>query len=409
MFLYFTTLSCSERFKINYDIVPPIKTTKIGDYNIWSLAGSANNMKNSFHLSSRVNKSHGAVCARLPTSAPKWSANLNLTVGIGSFNFMFTQDVCPFRQYKNGAYWRGFTLNFDEFDEQLNVSMIHVKNDYSYSWHNLCTIPTSNTKVNITVENNTVALKYANEKGEYVECGDPKVYPYLVVGFITMSSQPYVKIGSSDIFEFKMELPEDHFEEFDKTVLEKIARKAISPKNKTTKPMSIAERITYSIPDESNNENTFKYIDAVLGEMNKSISNALSSKDLNALIEGKVRKSLAVIEKKITKRKNMLGGISDSLKIVKRSMDNDLSTLKSNMYVSMEEVKRYSISELKKFLVKAQEANQTLPNAANESAKTVQEMWTPAILYIIAIIELLCYVIFFLHKRKVTDNFKKYD
>ena len=113
--------------------------------------------------------------------------------------------------------------------------------------------------------------------------------------------------------------------------------------------------------------------------------------------------------KKGYKRKGMLADISNNLKGLYKGITLDVSQLKSNLVVSMNDVNKYSVTELKKFLNKTQEANITLSNVTNNSAETIKSMWTPGILYTISIIELICYVIFFVYKRKVTDNFKKYD
>ena len=414
MFSYFV-FSCFSQtpVAINFDIVPPIKFTAPGDYNFWTLTGSANNMKNSIHLGSKINKSNGIVCTRIPTSALEWNAKLNLSLNLGSFDLMYTLNVCPYNEYTNEMYWRGFSLHFSEVDgEKLDAEVITVKNDYSYSHTKLCQIPTTNPILYVQVKNQSVFLSYEDENGSKTPCSDSlKYFPYVGAGFFTFISQPTKKVGSADVYEFILGQPEGHKEEYEIETLEKISRKIITPKNRTFKhnQPTLAQRIHYASPEDSDPRNTLKYINAILAEMNNSLTTAMNAKELDALIETKIRNNLALIEKKITKRRDMLLGISNQLAIVKRNMSNDLNSLKNHVYVTMNAVSGSSVQELKKFLEKAKEANETLPKAAKESARTVKTMWVPTMLYVIAFIELACYIAFFFHKKKVTDNFKKYD
>ena len=414
MFSYFV-FSCfsQDPIEINFDIVPPIKLTAPGDYNYWTLTGSSNNMKNSIHLSSKINKSNGIICTRLPISAIDWNAKLNLSLISGTFDMMYTLNVCPYYDYTNEMYWRGFSLHFTEIDgEKLDVEVITVKKDYSYSRTKLCQIPTTNPILHVQVKNQSVFLSYDVGYGTIEPCSDSlKYFPYVGAGFFTFIGQPSRKTGSADIYEFVLNLPEGHKEEYDKEALEKISRKIITPKNRTFKHKkpTLAQRISYADPEESDDRNNLKYINGILAEMNESLSNAINAKELDTLIETKIRNNLAVIEKKINKRRDMLLGISNQLSIVKRNMSNNLENLKHHVYLTMNTVSASSVQELKKFLEKAKEANETLPQAAKESARTVKTMWVPTMLYVIAFIELACYLAFFFHKKKVTSNFKKYD
>lgn len=403
MFSLFSFLS----FSIDYDLHQPFKNSAPGEFGLWSVAGSTSNMKNSIHLSSRKDKLNGALCSRVPTSIQKFDVEMNVSIISGTLHYLYTQDACPFSQRYSKGYWRGFSIDFEEIEGSTNLSFTMVRNDYSYNTQHLCTLDTQNPYIKIVVDDNQASI-YNLENNEWKQCGSQHVFPVLVVGYFSFAAFPTEKFAISNVFSFNTSIPKDHIEEFNTERLEKLVKRIVNPKNKTERKMTVAERISYTIPDDEKYSNYMLYIDQILGEMNRSLTRSLGSNELQSLIDQIMKKKLSRIERKFEKRKEILVNIDDSLKNVKRTIQADLSTLESNIYTTMEATKRTAVDELKKFLEKAHAAEK-LTAQTKLRANEVKQMWLPTFLYVFAFIELALYLAFFFQKKKATHNFKKYD
>ncbi|EAX90260.1 hypothetical protein TVAG_099460 [Trichomonas vaginalis G3] len=392
---------------ITYNLYPPFKNTAPGEFGLWSVAGSTSNAKNHIHITSRKNKINGALCSRIPTSYQNFETVLNVSLISGSFHYLFTQDACPIVHRYNGGYWRGFSLNFNESNEKLNISFTIVRNDYTYNTQDLCLINTTNPVIKVKSGENEATVQYF-DGNKWKDCGSKHVFPYLVVGYFTLTAFPIEEFAQARIYSFNTSIPYNYSEEFDTTRLEKLVKRIVNPKTKKEKPMSLATRISYSLPEDTNSSEYFKYIDIILAEMNVSLTNALNSTGLKSIIDKMIKTKLSRIEKKFSKRKQLLQEIDDSMKRVKAGIQVDLNQLESNIYSSMETAKHTSVSELKKFLDKVKDA-ESLTNSTKESAKEMKSMWLPTFLYVISFIELALYIAFFFQRKKATHNFKKYD
>jgi hypothetical protein len=113
-------------------------------------------------------------------------------------------------------------------------------------------------------------------------------------------------------------------------------------------------------------------------------------------------------EKKMEKRKAAFGGISEDLVSLKRSVNDKLRWLNEYVVEVMSEAKSSAVDTLNQFLNITKEGEGLALEAKRRRRETKSSFW-PVFLYVIAFMELVCYLAFFFVKRSRTHGFKKLD
>ena len=421
MFLFYSFCSALQQ-RIDYNISTPIKTTKLGECGLWSLLGCSTNMKNSFHFMPDNLHQNGSVCHRIPTSSRKFSAEFNASVENGFLTFSFTEEVCPYSALTtNTKTWNGFSLVMTQHRESSTKFLLHVGSPANVSEHSLCLAASRNFKVNVEVENSTVAVFVDGQK-----CGEAFEFPFNYIGFFSFVGSlvndtkkgEKKQIGSSDIFSLNVSIPEDHSEDFDLVGIEKFSRNMIARqlnlKNSGIRKTFLAEIVNkqalnaFDKLDENPDPREMEgMIRAVINEFARRLNLTLTNEQLNELIEMKVKKNLARLEAKMNKRKESFKKVSDDLNNYVKEVNNKMDWISAYSVDQIASLKQEYMDQMKQF-VKEHDPRE-LSKETNKNAKEMKTQWIQPMLLVIALIEIACYVAFFFYKRKETHAFKKYD
>lgn len=414
MFLVYLGLCSSQVF----DLRPPFGKQNADEISYWSLLGVATNMKKSVHFSSDVNKQNGALCHRIPTSSMDWEANFSFSIDSGYLSLMFTEETCPFWVVANFLpIWNGFSLNITKLPNK-SIGLRFISSNITVSTNDdLCTIQGDKARLLVRSSSGIVTI-FVLENGKLMQCGKELSFPFNYLGFFSFLASGLQKEGFSDVYDFYLKLPANHTEPFSINDLNEHSRTNI--KNQVTgfavsSPRSLElglvldemERLDHIL-----SANDLKVVEdniaKIMSSLQNSLQNTLSIDQLKELIGSKLQKHLSRIEHKIEKRKNSFKEIGDEMKTIVRAVEIKTQWLNDYVIESMSSAKDEAVITLSKFINMTADA-QNLPLMAKNTAKDIKSEWIPTFLYVVAFIELTCYIAFFLVRKKKTHNFKKYD
>ena len=225
-------------------------------------------------------------------------------------------------------------------------------------------------------------------------------------------------IGSSEIYNHLLQIPSPYHETINITEINEINRQLIllnQNKHKTNKSLIPLAKLIIDEMEAANyklskvdSDNTTESIRLLLLEVRNRLKESLTTDDLQKLVHATIAVNLLRAEHKMEKRRMAFASINDELDNLKSVVDEKLKWLSQYVVSSMGEAKVSAIETLNGF-VDATKNTENLPKEAKKHAKEIKSIWLPTLLYVISLIELVCYVAFFCIKRKKTHGFKKID
>ena len=419
---FFVSLSFSLFPKIDYDIKPPLKTKIAGECGLWSLLGVATNLKSSFHFSPDNYRQNGSICHRLPTTSRNFTAEFDASVENGILTFSFTEEACPFAALTEGSKtWTGFALEMTQHRESSTQFLLKIGTIFNITQHSLCLSPSRNFTVKLVVENGTLSVFVDGNR-----CGQPYSFPYFYINFFSFigslvndtSIREKKRIGSSDIYSFKVNIPESHHEDFSAIDMEKHARKMIANqrnmKNKLKNKVPISQLIVNNAMDSDdtlNDEMSVKELDnkiwLTMNELANRLNMTMTTSELESIIQSTIKTKLSRIEKKMNKRRQSFKNISNVLNSYVKDVEDKMGWITQYTVDEIASLKQNYKNEFTTFM--KEHDPQELFDSTNRKAKEFSVSFLNFVLLMICVTEFACYLIFFFYKRKETHNFKKYD
>ena len=414
--MLFCLLWCGRAASI-FDIVAPILTSEPGETGFWSLLGVATNMKSSIRFSPDSSRQNGAICQRIPIESTNWSLEFRTRVGLGSLLFLMTEETCPYLQITNGLEsWTGFGINMSAGDDGVTLTGTYLTAS-NQTVHTLCNVSDRDFEVRVERSGNLIHVS-TKTSGNYSTCGSAEVTisPSVFFSFIATSPDG---IGDSEVFHLNAsENEEQERTEGFLNSRSEISRQEIwvqQERLNAVKPvLPLAEAViarmeeAMYVLEKGDSSNTTKEIKEILGEIRGRIGETMSVRDLQQLIQATLAVNLMKIERKMEKRREAFLQIANDLETLKGGIDEKVKWLGAYVANAMAEAKKDAVDTLAVFLKLTKESKKFKTDAKSMSMD-MRSNALPMFLYIIAFIELVCYLAFFFVQRAKTHRFKKYD
>jgi hypothetical protein len=252
----------------------------------------------------------------------------------------------------------------------------------------------------------------------YLKCGEPLEVVSLSPAFFSFFASGAGGIGDSELFHAMANCPENCSDELDVSQVDEQSRAIIAHEegrvNVVRPVMPLASRIVAEMEEaafklgRAAHPNATDDIRALLVEVRERLNKSLSALDVQKLMHAAFTIRLMKVEKKMEKRRGAFLGISQDLGSLKTAVAGRLSWLSDYIFDAMREAQTAAVDTLDAFLQIAKN-NTELSREAKTRAREAKAAVLPQFLYIIALMELLCYLAFFCIKRNRTHGFKKYD
>jgi hypothetical protein len=312
--------------------------------------------------------------------------------------------------------WTGLAINITRREEAKN-SRITITGrqigegiDAEYLF---CKLPEETFILNITSVNGEVSL-WLPDQLERKPCGH-SLDLNLSRTFFSFIGTSYDGIGDMDIYDVSTRAikPVDDVFEIDET-----SRREISiqqGKLEVVRPtLPVASRILKEMQDSSlllgqkDETQTDQDIRSLFLELQNRLGETLSASALEDLIHATLAANLLKAEKKIEKRRTAFAGISGELDSLKTGVTEKLNWLNGYLVEVMTEAKKGAMETLDGFFNMTKE-NAVLAKEAKARANEARASFWPTLLYVVALMEFVCYLAFLMVQRKRTKGFRKLE
>ena len=419
-----------------YSIVPPFEFTNISEIGNWTLRGSAANLKKYIRLTSTIDGDYGSLCQRVPTLFTDWqfeaemkSFNNRYRGGEG-FWFSFTKEVCPemLLQFTGFCVW----VNTSKTDGKGLSPIYFVNNDQNQvidfnDFKPLGYVKLRNTtdpfKLRITKKGKTIKVDHSSDLGSgyYEECfhitnNTLLDYGYFTFSAITGSSLYY---DNNDLYSIRtFALSSYNQKEFNYD---------ISAKNRKVIEAALDVRRTMKQERRAKMINMLKYNEDATNHKNTINGGSYDIKDAFKIIkEAQVRGMDTVsvqnlktfidsyVETTITKAMKKIDLAFDKFDETKLDMNDLWGYLKTQLLdLSMETKQSLKSLETECLTfaksINLQDLNQTSFQQSVKITDNMSDSKISKMLFYIMVIEIICYVVFFIYKRHKTHGFIKVD
>jgi hypothetical protein len=279
------------------------------------------------------------------------------------------------------------------------------------------TSKTATVKAELSSGNVTFSL-LGDSEYSFSPCGEPIEARFLVHTFFSFFAKGADDIGDSELYHVMANWAADVSESFNISEIDDQSRAIIANeegKVSFVRPvMPLASRVIAEMEESAfklgraAHGNATDEIRALLVEVRERLNKSLSAADVKRLMHAAFGLRLVKVEKKIEKKKGAFLGISEDLHILKMAIVHKLYWLTVYVRDTMVEAKVTAVDTLNAFLEIAKNSTE-LAREAKTRAREANAAVLPKFLYIVAIVELLCYLAFFCIKRRRTHGFKKYE
>jgi hypothetical protein len=374
------------------------------------------NMKSSIHFSPDAERQKGALCHRISVQSQPWSIQFSVTVTKGAFLFLATEEACPFWMISRDLEgWSGISINISHRDDSKHKTMRIIGRLLGENINAAVLfgkVPGNTATLNISASENTLGISVVNSSGSY-PLGSRISFNSTRI-FFSFVATSFHGIGDSSISSVYGNA--EPSEEAD--VLDNVVRREITVQSGEIetfrKPLELATKIIKEIEQSKNlladrdPKETAETIRNLFREVLQRLQETLFTSDLDTLVHTNFAYDLMRAEKKMEKRKTAFGGVSQDLTFLKKNVDEKVRYLKDYVVEVMNGAKKDAVDTLKVFLNATKDAEKLAMEAKKGRRESKYAFW-PVFLFVIALMELVCYLAFFFVKRSRTHGFKKLD
>ena len=399
-----------------YNILPPIYLTNRSEFKHWSAVGVVTNLRSSIHFASDFKRQNSGLFQRIPISSSNFEIEMKASVNEGSFNFVISSDFNPsLLILNNNDYWKNVTtLNITKINDDGILNLYH-SSDKSYK---LCdVVAKGNLTIKVIVNNSIVKYMVKGDKSDFEKCGEGMKLMLPKEKYISFVSQGFQYVGDSELFYLLLQQNDNNtiidIDRIDEINRQKIIKKDMKSKiNNTALPL--ATKIINEMGEAAYKLNALKYqyetqyIKKLILEIRERLKSSLSTKDLKNIIHATLVINLLRAEHKMKKRSQSFISIKEDLINLKESVNNKMKTISEYTIETFQKSKNESINALMNFYNMTKDYN-GLTDEAKRKSNEMKSTFLPTFLYLLSLIELSCYVAFFIVKRKRTKKFKKCD
>ena len=417
-----------------YNLVPPLVSTDVGEIGNWTIGGTTTNIKKAVRLTSAIPSSFGSICQRVPTLFKEWKLQFELKASNPNKKempgnciwFFYTEDVCP----NFGITFKGFTLwiNTTSTNSEGLSDIYFLKgNGTTTSIDGLkpvgkVRVRDEKTPLRVEISKNANSLTIdVFEKYEPKRIVDEDIIGLPEYGYFSFSALTSERVDNNDIVSFRV-FNNSAIDHPNRTIDFATDNKIIIDMAKKTRRLKKAERFSamkkvLQYYDECKNEgkklNAQEELDLreairIIDEAFVRSHNTLTKDDLEQFLSQQVDSTVEKAHQKIELAQSKYSE-------TKRDIDDLWANLKQQL-IGMALEEKEMMMELKKDVLNyAKRLNlkdidiENSEKKLNTETDHLSESQITNILLLICIVEFVVYVIFFLVMRKKTNNFKKRD
>ena len=405
----------------SYSLFAPFAKTNMSEIGNWTMRGSAVNMKKYLRLtSSSIGSEFSSVCHRVPTLFHEWAVDFEISVneGFGSeITFLFTDEVCP----QSPEKFKGFqvTINNSAVREDGTSPLLFSENKLDRArevarWTFVNAAPVT---LKFTRSKSTISCD-VYDQGAFKRLFEESIPRSPYFGYFTVSAASTAEYPSTcDLVAFRTHpLSEYEAPQFDENLLN-LNRKIIETdalrrrqekKQRRTQQMPTMERYV----DEMNRKNkklsnsTPEREDAfkLIWEAENRGANAATIDQLMMFISSNIVDAVAKAGGKINNALEKFDETKDDMNSLWVHLREKIVDLAMSAREEMRKLEQESIAEAKKINLAQLRFSDVgkVNKAAGSSGLTMA-------LIVIAVIEAIAYIAFFVVKHRKTKGFRKID
>lgn len=411
----------------DYSFSPPILLTNASEIGNWTLRGNAINTKQYIRLTSEIPNQFGGVCNRIPTTFDDWIVELSLKshhgVGGSGFYFYFTKELCPTMPllYKGFSIWINTTATDAAGRSPIYYTYANgtFVNPNTIKPSGYIKIRDNSTSTRIAITKSGTSILVKHDFDLLFEAEFPK--GIIDRGYFTLYALTNMNHGgdNQDITYFKTYnlSPKENIPNLDKLSYQNMKTIATARLQRRGKKSQRRNAMITSLhyQNETKDHNEKLTSEAIktdeLSDALKIISESIirsghhiTYTELNNFISGYLRDTIEKADEKI----NLALNNYDSLRF-------DTSRLWDEVRSSMTELAIDSRAQMELFgkevmkLAKDIHLEKVEPSAVINQTPEASSSKLTQILFYICLVEGIAYVIFFIHRHRKTEGFKKRD
>ena len=424
MFLVFVCVGVAVESGLS--LIPPLVTTGVGEIGNWTLVGSSVNMKRLIRLTPNIEDSVGFVCLRVPTFTRDWTVDFEVSVhsgnpsGEGLF-ISFTSEVCP----SGPVEIRGFSIlmNTSEIGADGRSPVYYQSSNnppklvgrVRLYWPEVWVVP-----MKLSRSEKSVRLDVAQEL--VFEETDMELIDY---GYFTIAAQTDEDHASShDLLSWrftpiarpgeKISAPDSGVDwgSVERDVIDKQKRERREGKEQRRREMPITRDILNKLNrlDKQLDGSDTGLMAAlkIIKEAATRAADGVSGPALREFIETNVDLAIESANSKLSAASTSIVQIRE-----------EINALWSNLQTRLLEIGTEATQQMMKIDTDFEKLMQDLKighfdailasRQLTSKAQSVDNSTATLVLTIVALVELIADIIFFLVRRRTTHGFKKYD
>ena len=380
-----------------FDLVAPIVTTRPGSVGYWSLIGAATNMRSSVRfISNATSQMSNGMCHGKGIDAERWTLEMRVKVTSGMLGVRFARHAYTLVGDQVGVVMARDGRRVDVRDFQRSDVAVC---GYDFEDEFELRLERNGFGVDVMVRGN---------ESEYRLCTSLAIDFQPV--YLVVEASAKVGIGDAEVLSVRASDPDGQLEKVSADGLEMESYE--EDRETTLKHVMAAlrdsEMWSLGHAKEPNQGETTAELRAIVPEILERTRSFLPNDKLEKLVLGIVIEGVSNVEAVMHQRRQELVNITEELDAVKSDVDKQVKWLCQYALDSMTEAKKDAVEKLAAFLEYTKNTK-SLKQEAKARAREARETAIPTLLYIVAFVELVCYLAFFVTQHKKTHGFKKYD
>ena len=381
-----------------FDLVAPIVTTRPGSVGYWSLIGSATNMRSSVRfISNATSGMSNGMCHGKGIDAEKWTLEMRVKVTSEMLGVRLARHAYTLIGDQVGVVLArdGKRVDVRDFQSNLTVCGYDFEDEFELKMER------NGFAVDVLVRGN---------ENEYRVCTSLSLDFRPV--YLVVEASASVGIGDAEVLSVRVSDPDGELEKVSADGLESYDEAHTGNRETTLKHVMAAlrdsEMWSLGHGKEPNQRETTAELRAIVPEILERTKSFLPNDKLEKLVLGIVIEGVSNVEAVMHQRRQELVNITEELDAVKSDVDKQVKWLCQYALDSMTEAKKDAVEKLAAFL-EFTKNTKSLKQEAKVRAREARETAIPTLLYVVAFVELVCYLAFFFTQHKKTHGFKKYD
>ncbi|OHT04341.1 hypothetical protein TRFO_28168 [Tritrichomonas foetus] len=413
-----------------YDLNSPYSWNTPTQICHWGTKG-VTNLKSSLKLIQDKSNNFSFLCNLIPYNLTEYDIDVEFSLNSGYFHFAYMTDFCPVKNYRpESVLFDGLHLyaHKTQRNKVRIVAKISMPFPGSHIINNtICEVDPyndnpDNDKIMIRVSQKADGFAfYFIKNNQWQKCGRNFKGLIGTTGYFSVFGTPETQtkggqyLGDQRVFSIKaspVNIQNDDVDLFTKNN-RKLLRSMIGRNYQKKKNYEYADKVKNSEQLKAKGDKidtgVTKLMFQILSEITERAKLGINDTELANLLEISVLIKLINAEKKLSSRRLALKNIENDVLLFKETIEDNLTNLTGIVAERMKEIEENGFQTLKQIMPKIWEGGKlvdfTLKGKKNMKTMHPVTFW----LAVIATIEAVLFVVFFLVRRKQTKDFKKID